>query len=587
MLGRISGRVAFVMARRRTVPPGAGGDDGFGGVVLGSILPSYFQEHWRAMDPEGRVSFALLRDDGQVLARHPRGETDVTGPPDPATVPRGLREAAAGGMPVIERLGERGEQLTAFRRVGDYPLVVAVTRSLDHVRGEWLVHTALIAALSLLASLALGGVTWLAIRRWRSEQAMLERLSRTAAELGEEIRRREEAEAGLAQAQRLEVLGRLTGGIAHDFNNLLTAILGTVQLLERHLGAAADARTGKLLGVARDAVERGARLNASLLAFARRQRLHTSVLDANALIQGFLPLVQRALGEAVTLSVALDPGLPRCRADAAQLEAALLNLAINARDAMPGGGRVTLSTFRARLGAADLMGNPDARPGAFVAIALQDTGIGMAPEVRERIFEPFFTTKPAGKGTGLGLSQVFGFMRQLGGHVAVDSAPGQGTRVTLYLPPAGAEEAAAPLVPSAPPGEAAVPGTASRATVLLAEDDERVREVAAETLREAGFQVVAVADGQEALARLAREERIGVLFSDIIMPGGLNGIELARAARRMRPDLPVLLATGYAGAAGDGEDHGFEVLAKPYDLAELVRRIAALAAAAEVPQGTA
>jgi two-component system, NtrC family, sensor kinase len=325
-------------------------------------------------------------------------------------------------------------------------------------------------------------------------------------------------------------------------------------------------------------VDRGARLNASLLAFARRQTLHTTSLDANGLVEGFTPLIQRALGESVTLSLVLDPDLPPCRADAAQLESALLNLAINARDAMPRGGTVTLTTRPAWLDADRLEGNGDARPGAYVAIALRDEGEGMPREVRERAFEPFFTTKPVGKGTGLGLSQIFGFMRQLGGHVEIDSTPGQGTVVTLYLPAETARQALPPPAsPTAPPVMPDGITAVTRATVLVVEDDERVREVTAETLRDAGVRVIAVADGQEALALLHRGERFDLLFSDIVMPGGMSGVELALAARRLRPDMPILLATGYAGDAPAVQDHGFEVLPKPYDQAALARRIAALA----------
>ncbi len=571
--GRLSGVVSFIMARRRAAP-----DGGFDGLVVGSILPGYFQAQWHAMDPDGRAGFALIRTDGQVLAAHPRGASDLIPTPDPASVPRGVGEALY--LPVVEHLGERGEWLTAFRRVGEHPLVVSVTVSLDQVRGTWLANTAAAAALCLLASLALGVATLLAIRRWRSEQATLARLERTAAELREEIARREAAEEGLHQAQRLEALGRLTGGIAHDFNNLLTAILGTVELLDRHLGAA-DERTRRLLGIARDAVGRGARLTTSLLAFARRQSLRPAPLDANALVGGFAPLIQRAVGDAVTLILALEPELPACRADVAQLEAAVLNLAINARDAMPEGGTLTIRTALGTLGPAELAGNPDARPGPHVAITVADTGTGMTAEVRQRAFEPFFTTKPVGKGTGLGLSQVFGAIRQLGGHVAIDSAPGQGTRVTLHLPVASAfagagEEAAGGEAPAAGRAPAAPPFLASAPVVLVVEDDERVREVAVETLRQSGFRVLAAPDGAAALALLERGARVDVVFSDIAMPGGLDGVELGRAARRLRPELPVLLATGFAGP--EPRDHGFEVLAKPYALATLVRRIGEMAA---------
>ena len=565
---RLTGVVTFTVARRRE---SAGGT--FDGAVVGAILPGYFQAQWHAMDPDGRASFGLMRTDGQLLVVHPSGGDDLLGPPDAAAVPDAVRHPSNVG-PVIERFGARQEWLTAFRQVGEHPLVVSVTLSMDRVRAEWLANTAYTAAVCLFAALALGFATMLAIRRWRSEQLVLRKLSENRDELRGEIMRREAAEAGLLQAQRLEALGRLTGGVAHDFNNLLTAILGTVHLLERHLGSAADERVRKYLGMARDAVQRGARLNASLLAFARRQKLHTASIDANELVHGFTPLIQRALGEAVTLAIALDPELPPCRADASQLEAALLNLAINARDALPRGGTVTLTTRLARLDTALLAGNADARPGAYVAVSLRDDGIGMPAEVRERAFEPFFTTKPQGKGTGLGLSQVFGFIRQLGGHIAIDSAPDEGTMVTLYLPlaaeaPVPLQNAPAPM----PEGITAV----SRATVLVVEDDERVREVAAETLRDAGFRVIAAQDALEALALLRRGEHFDVMFSDIVMPGGMNGIELAQAARRLRPTLPVLLATGYAGTVAGSAEHGFEVMSKPYDQAMLTRRIAQLA----------
>jgi signal transduction histidine kinase/CheY-like chemotaxis protein len=574
VVARLSGIVAFTMARARTNPGGA-----FDGALVGSILPGYFQAHWHELGTARQVTISLMRSDGQVLALHPRGDSDLMPPPDPDAVPRGVREASY--LPFIERVGERGEWLCAFRQVGQHPLVISVCLSLDAIRAEWLMNTATTAAFCLCAALALIAVTLLAIRRWRSEQVMLARLAATAEELRAEIGRREDAEAGLMQAQRLEALGRLTGGIAHDFNNLLTAILGTVQLLERHLGAAADDRTHRLLGVARDAVNRGARLNASLLAFARRQKLRTTALDANELVQGFTPLIKGALGEAIRLEVALADDLPPCHADPAQLEAALLNLAINARDAMPDGtGRCTLSTRLAELGPAELAGNPEAKPGAYVAVALTDTGTGMAPEVRDRAFEPFFTTKSIGRGTGLGLSQVFGFIRQLGGHVALESTPGRGTTVTLYLPAetAAAQADAAEAAPRpAPPRQVrAVPP--SGITVLVAEDDERVREVTAETLRSAGMRVLAAADGRQALELLRQGEAVDVLFSDIVMPGGLNGIDLARAARRLCPGLPVLLATGYAGTVPGGDDHGFEVLPKPYDQDLVARRLTELAA---------
>ncbi len=563
-LSRLTGKVSFAIARRRSAANG-----GFDGALVGSILPGYFQAQWHAMDPAGVASFALQRTDGQVLVAYPGQGNPRFVPLGPAAMPKGAGHPTITG-PVIERFGERQEWLTAFRQLGDVPLVVSVTLSLDQVWAEWAMTTAWTAGACGLVALTLSFVTLLAIRRWRSEQGMLHRLSQSRDALEVESARREAAEAGLLQAQRLESLGRLTGGVAHDFNNLLTAILGTVHLLERHLGDGADERTQKYLGLARDAVQRGARLNSSLLAFARQQRLQATSLDANDLVRSFAPLIQRAVGEMVTLSLQLDTALPPCRADAAQLESALLNLAINARDAMPRGGTVTLSTRVIRLEAEQLAGNADARPGLYVALTLRDTGTGMPGEVRDRAFEPFFTTKAPGKGTGLGLSQVFGFLRQLGGHVAIDSVAGEGTAVTLFLPVA----AEAPVQVATPP--ASLPGRlhgAACVTVLVVEDDERVREVAVGTLRDAGFQVIAANDAPQALAFLDRTGPIDVLFSDIVMPGGMSGIELAQDARRRRPSLPVLLATGYAGPVGSLANHGFEVLAKPYDQSMLGHRI--------------
>jgi CheY-like chemotaxis protein len=240
---------------------------------------------------------------------------------------------------------------------------------------------------------------------------------------------------------------------------------------------------------------------------------------------------------------------------------------------MPRGGVLQIATRHARLDAPHLAGNSDARPGDYVAISVRDNGTGMAAEVRDRAFEPFFTTKPVGRGTGLGLSQVFGVIRQLGGHIALESSQGEGTLITLYLPVSDEPAFRAVALPPVPEVLAAV----ARATILVVEDDERVRDVTAETLRDAGFRVIAAHDGPEALALLRRGERFDVLFSDIVMPGGIDGIELAQAALSLRPGMPVLLATGYAGRGTDSAQHGFEVIAKPYEQAAVVRRIAELA----------
>lgn len=388
--------------------------------------------------------------------------------------------------------------------------------------------------------------------------------------LRREIAERQATQARLHHAQKMEAVGQLTGGVAHDFNNLLTVILGSLALLERRV--ACDERARSLLETARKAVGRGAQLCQSLLAFSRRQPLRLEPVDANALLQESATLIRRALGETVRLELGFEPGLPACRADAAQLQAAVLNLVINARDAMPQGGTLSVRTAKATLGAADLAGNEDAVPGGFVALSVRDTGHGMPPEVLARAFEPFFTTKEVGKGTGLGLSQVYGFVRQLSGHVSIDSAPGHGTTVTLYLPVA--ERAAAPSAEAATPPAEVV--TVAAATVLLVEDEAPVLEATAEVLREAGWRVLTARDAREALQVVEGGEAVDVLFTDVVMPGGMTGIDLARAARRLRPGLGVLLTSGYAGAALGPDAGGFAVVVKPYESAELLARLAAM-----------
>jgi len=548
----------------------------FDGLLLAVLRADVFEGPWREAVMRPGARFALVREDGTILLRQGAEET-------PGTLRLGLDGplgAAFAEQPTAPRplpgdpFGEGALQYVAWRQVGGLPLRVVYTFPL---RPEQRRATATMVVVGIACGLAALLLSLLALglhRRMQHDRETLARLEANAADLRAEIARRETAEANLRAAQRLEGLGRLTGGVAHDFNNLLTAILGTVRALERHLGPQADERTRRLLAAAAAAVDRGARLNASLLAFARRQPLVLASLDPNALVRDFRPLLRRALDESIMLELALDEKLPPCQADAAQLEAALLNLAINARDAMPRGGRLRIATRRAWLQEQALAGNPEAQPGPYVAIEVRDTGTGMPPEVRERAFEPFFTTKRDGQGTGLGLSQVFGFMRQIGGHVAIQSVPGRGTAVTLYLP-LGSEAEAAPARPALVPAGAV---SGSGVSVLVVEDEPTVRAVAVEMLTDAGFTVLAAPDGPTALQLLREGVAADVLFSDVVMPGGMTGVDLAREARRLRPEIGVLLASGYAAEAlakhgGAGE---FDLIGKPYDLDAVVARIGAL-----------
>ncbi len=542
------------------------------GLLLAAIQARGISAEWDGLGQAGG-RFALLRDDGVVLLRQDAQEGVPLILPAQNPLRLAMREGASGRL-AADPFGNDEPSIVAWQRVGDYPLVLAYTVPVAAWQQGWVQamgpQIAICLTLSLLMTIAAVRLR----RRKRADDATLARLEAHAEELQAEITRREAAEDSLRNAQRLEGLGRLTGGVAHDFNNLLTAILGTARALERHLGPRADERTKRLLAATVTAVDRGARLNASLLAFARRQPLTLTTVDANALLRDFLPLLRRALDESVSVELALDQKLPTCNADAAQLEAALLNLAINARDAMPRGGKLRVVTRRAWLQEQALAGNPEAQPGPYVAIEVRDTGEGMTPEVRERAFEPFFTTKAAGQGTGLGLSQVFGFVRQIGGHVAIQSAPRRGTTITLYLPLGSATEV--PVGGTVPPVRVAA-RSGIGLSVLVVEDEPAVRAVAVDMLQDAGFAVLAAPDGPTALALLREGAQADILFSDVVMPGGMTGVDLAREARRLRPEIGVLLASGYAAEAlaehgGAGE---FEILGKPYDVETVLTRIAA------------
>ena len=542
-------------------------------IAVAALSPAAFASVWGPLGREGS-DFLLFAEGGEVLAW--QGDA-------PAAMRMALSRDGVGGTDGIrtDLLGDGSAWAVAWRRVGDLPLMVAY--AVPRAPALAALRQGLPANLAI--SLSVGLVFLVLGRRMRQADrataASLARLETTAAELRAEIGRREAAEEGLRNAQRLEGLGRLTGGVAHDFNNLLTAILGTARALERYLGPRADERSGRLIASIVAAVQRGARLNASLLAFARRQPLMLATLDANALLRDFLPLLRRAMDETIAVELTLDERLPACLADAAQLEAALLNLAINARDAMPDGGTIRITTRRAWLQEQALVGNTEAQPGPYVAIEIRDTGQGMAPEVQERAFEPFFTTKPLGQGTGLGLSQVFGFMRQIGGHVAIQSAAGRGTAVTLYLPLGSVLEEArgGTLAHNAP----AMPVPRAAVSVLVVEDEPAVRAVAMDILRDAGIDVLAAPDGPTALALLREGARVDILFSDIVMPGGMSGVELAREARRLYPEIAVLLASGHAADAlekwgGVGE---FALIGKPYDAETLLSQLAAHAPVVE------
>jgi signal transduction histidine kinase len=389
-------------------------------------------------------------------------------------------------------------------------------------------------------------------------------------ELAAEMKRRSDTEEALRQAQKMEAIGQLTGGIAHDFNNMLAIIIGSLDLAARRL-ARGDAAIEKYLASAQEGARRAASLIQRLLAFSRQQPLAPAELDANSLLSGMSELLHRSLGETIRLKTALADGLWKAYADRNQLESAILNLAVNARDAMPEGGELTVETANTRLDEAHAA-QAGVAAGEYVLIAIHDTGGGMPPEVIEKAFDPFFTTKQSGAGTGLGLSQVYGFVRQSGGAVKIDSTVGQGTTVRIYLP--RHVGAAAPKL--ADPDEAPMPTNDGSVTVLVVEDEEGVREHAVSALRELGYKVLDADSPAKAIAISNAHPEIGLLFTDVVMPE-MNGRRLSDEVRQRRPAIKVLFTTGYTRDAivHDGTlDLGIDLISKPFTLDQLARKVA-------------
>ncbi|CAO4152121.1 hybrid sensor histidine kinase/response regulator [Methylorubrum extorquens] len=417
-----------------------------------------------------------------------------------------------------------------------------------------------------------GAVRWIAMRgRVKSGEA--DRPERIAGILMDRTDQHVTEEA-LRQAQKMEAIGQLTGGVAHDFNNLLTVIVGGLDMMLRRPDQ--PDRVKRLAEAAMGAARRGEQLTQQLLAFSRRQMLRPQTLNPNRLLLDFRPLAERAATGAVELSFDLDPALDPIRIDPAQFESAVLNLIVNARDALEGRGghaRIAVTSRNVRLGTA-AVADRGVPPGPYVVISVTDTGSGIPPDKLQRVFEPFFTTKEVGKGTGLGLSQVYGFTRSAKGFAQIESEVGKGTTVSLYFPrstdPAGEEIGPGPVgaIPLRRAGEGE--------TVLLVEDDEQVLGMAVESLEELRYRVIVTRNAAEALEHLHGVERIDILFSDVVMPGGMNGSQLAVEARRVRPDIKILLTSGYVANLDEGQVIGqgeLPVLNKPYRRDELARSL--------------
>jgi signal transduction histidine kinase len=426
---------------------------------------------------------------------------------------------------------------------------------------------AVIALLVIMAALvtAVLGIAQSALARTNRE------LASSNTRLQSEIAERVKAEEALRQAQKMEAIGQLTGGVAHDFNNILQVILGNLGTVETRLqsGGIDAGVLNRSVKTAIRAADRAATLTAQLLAFSRRQPLSPQTIDANRLVTGMSEMLHRSLGETIEIETVLGARLWQTMADPNQLESAILNLAVNARDAMPSGGKLTIETANIRLDEAYADMEEDVTAGQYVMIAVSDTGAGMPPEVVKKAFDPFFTTKEIGKGTGLGLSQVYGFIKQSGGHAKIYSEPGEGTTIKLYLPRliSAAVEEGGPAIEPPPPGTE---------LVLVVEDEPDVRSFVVDMLHDLGYRVLDAANAHAALQILDRRNDISLLFTDVGLPGGVNGRQLAEQAKRRHPEIKILYTTGYARNAivHQGRlDPGVELINKPFTYAALAARL--------------
>jgi signal transduction histidine kinase/CheY-like chemotaxis protein len=415
-------------------------------------------------------------------------------------------------------------------------------------------------------------IAWFTRQSFSALAAARDRLLVSNDQLLEQMNRREEVENQLRQSQKMQALGQLTGGIAHDFNNMLGVIMGAHDLILRRIRKG-DFGIERFVEAAANAAERAALLTQRLLAFARQQPLAPQPIDANKMISGMSELLKSTLGEHIQIEAATAAGLWTVNADAQQLESAILNVSINARDAMPEGGKLTIETANAYLDEAYCRQNPEIEPGQYVLIAITDTGTGMEPAVAARVFDPFFTTKPAGKGTGLGLSQVYGFVKQSHGHIKLYSEAGAGTTVKIYLPrlTGDAKEVKPAAVEPVRTGD-------RNEIILVVEDDSLMRRLTSEALHELGYSVFDSDNAANALAIIDREPKVTLLFTDVVMPD-INGKKLADEALRRRPGLKVLFTTGYTANAvvhGGVLDAGVNFISKPFTLDQLASKVRAV-----------
>ncbi|MCZ2497578.1 response regulator [Xylophilus sp. Kf1] len=546
--GRQSGKPLMNLALRR---PSA--DGSFRGVVGVALSPDFFLRYYQSLAAEEQrlATFTLVRDDGVVLARWPRD--GITRIPEDSEVLHRIRAGETDGT-VIRMAGiGRETRLVAFRQVAGYPLYMVAGFSQDAVFARWRHFLLLLAAVLAPITAGLVYVTWVALRKTHQESAM-------AAALRDETRRRSMAERNMLESQRLETLAVLTGGVAHDFNNLLAIVNASLHLHTRKHPAQADEPQVKAMA---RAIQSGVRLTRQLLSFTRKQALHPERVALQTWLPAAADLLRTTLGATIELRHDVAADTAAILVDTAELELALINLAVNARHALPKGGHLTIFASNA-VQAPQARQGPPAAP--QVMLLVRDDGVGIPAELLPRVLEPFFTTRERGTGSGLGLTQVHGLVTQSGGHLQIDSKPGFGTTVKLFFP---ALEAAEAVRAAEPETEAPLTGK-----LLLVEDNAEVAASMAGMLQAAGLRVERAASAEDAIARLAATVVLpDVVLSDIAMPGAIDGIELAFQLRDRYPGLPVLLATGYADKLEVANCGGLEVLPKPLSPTMLLRRL--------------
>ncbi|MGC2013005.1 MAG: ATP-binding protein [Pseudolabrys sp.] len=537
----------FGVSRRRSVRDGQ-----FNGIIMISITPKVFAEFYRQLAGDTAASFTLSKSDGAILARYPMPAGDVTHFRPDSGFMLSVVDHPEGGFVTTSYSVDDLQRRFAYLKIGYADLYLSDGLPIDSILYGWMRTMASHLVFGIPATLVLFTLVLLAMRRTRALYA--------------ETERRDMAEQALRQSQKMEAVGQLTGGVAHDFNNLLTIIIGNLGIAKRGV---VEARAERALNNALVGAERAAQLTQRLLAFSRRQPLNPRVLDINKLIVAISDLLTRTLGENIELETISGAGLWNVEVDASEMESTLLNLALNARDAMPTGGKLTIETSNAYLDDEYCREHEGILPGQYILVAITDSGAGMSAETIDRAFEPFFTTKEAGKGTGLGLSQVYGFMKQSGGHVKIYSEPGEGTTIKLYLPRREGNE----LVISGDDDLNSERGGGE--TILIVEDDDGVRQYASEILRDLNYQVIEAKDSATALRLLDADKKFDLLLTDVVLPGK-NGRELANEVERRRPGTKIIFMTGYSRNAivHHGRlDAGIELIPKPLTERVLARKI--------------